>query len=110
MTADSVSATLCFGALVLATRRNKKFTELLFPIMAVPMHSFIFMAYYTDVFQSSTTMRNMAHTTALIQYLLGAHFMNVDYVPHFIIRQVIYYTHGCMQFYTLIQHDEFTVE
>ena len=86
MAAHSASSTLCFGAIVLATRRNNKFTELLFLGFGVPMHSFIFMAYYTDVFQSSTTMRNMAHTTALIQYLLGAHFMNIDYVPHLIMR------------------------
>ena len=109
MALDITSTTLFFGAVVLATRRNKKFTELLVLSIAVPMHTNIFLAYYTDVFQSSTTMRNMAHTTGLICYLLGANFMNVDYIPHLLLRQVIFFTHGCMQCFHMIENDEFTV-
>ena len=53
------SSTVCFGCTITASRRNKKFTELLGLSLMVPTTVCVILVYFTGMFESDAPTRNI---------------------------------------------------
>ena len=92
----SAICTVFFGINVLASRRNKKFSELFVLSLMVPTLVLLFLAGFSSVFKDSRALRTVNFQVVATFYFMGANFFTVDYLPHLAIRQVIYLINAVM--------------
>ena len=96
LAAQSAICTVFFGINVIASRRNKKFSELFMLSLMLPTLVLLFLAGFSSAFKDSAALRTVNFQVVATFYFMGANFFTVDYLPHLAMRQVIYMINAAM--------------